>query len=629
MNIKKKMLIPFATLALVLVGCGGTNEPTYPVVTFRQARGADVRVVVKGGMTQADFEKQIPDFVYDPVSQPTGWYEARWFGMPASVEDVKADMTVNAVFDAKIFNAHFKLTEDGAGAETVVPFTFLDYKMNPNKLRSEPAVPAKTAKNWYAGNWSSYTLATRDITILPQYNENQFTATFVDALDVPVATKSFTVQDYNARPDHRFAEEPEVPEIEGYIGTWEEYELTAEDITIRPVYEPIVVTVTFPDDTTMELEYGEEYKITKAVTSLAGYEKYAAYESYLGWMLPDGSFFPTEGISTFKEDIDLSAGLKHVTFDSSADLSLMTPFRGTTTIDSTVKIEGEGSLKLTGTMWNMGINIAADFLELAFKNPAVKSVSLYALASKDTNDFGYRYNTASPTMRKFYLDKTGWGVSSTIWRRFDIPRAEYEAHKAEGINDLVYTGGTVPTIWIDDLYADVVDQTLVCGFENTGKITQPTEDNKAGRVTPFDKEEEKYSFFSNNDTFTVKDFEINHDPEFVLEGHSSLKCFKTWQYKSDGVNKNYYAAFQCDTRLIQACGENDTLEFDVYAADELLSNDVKDGKNNVMHPLLNGQWNHYSVPKAGLDEWGRFFIINGSQCEGHLYFDNIHIVRGM
>jgi len=636
MNIKKKTLIPFATLALLLVGCG-PKESTNPVVIFRQARAADVKVAVKSGMTMAELLQAAPDFVYDSVSEPEGWYEARWFGLPESIESITKDVTVSAVFDAKIFNAHFKLTEEGTGAEKLVPYTFLDYRMDKNHLRSEPEVPNHEDGDWYNKKWSTYTLAARDITVTPVYNVNGFLATFVDEEGVTVAEKSFTVADYYARPDHRFEEEPEVPVKKGFIGAWEEYELSPENMTISPVYEAISTKAYYPDGTYEEFTYGEPYELKAPTETLAD----ATYYEKNSYVDDAGEVVPLKGTWKYGEDIILKGKFVKISFEDGevpTYLTVNSAHARTVEIDSTNAIDGEKSMKITLT--RPGVDGVIDFFmtqeyyAAAFSDPDVQAITLYAKASFDTNNVAYRYWTqAGQQGRKsatYHLNKNGWGIKQAHWQRFTLTREIYNTIKEFDIASLLNIGNVSQNsvVWVDDIDVTYQDPTLMCGFEEVGKITQPTEESKAGRVAPFNAEEEKNSFHSNSDTFTVKDFEINQDPAFVKEGHSSLKLTKTWAYKADGVSKNFYAALNMDTRIVNAMDDNDTLEMDIYASEGFLSNDVCDDKGGKLASMLGGQWNHYSFTKAQLDlAYGRFMTINGSQSEGTLYFDNIHVVR--
>ncbi len=96
------------------------------------------------------------------------------------------------------------------------------------KSLKEPAVPAKEG---YEGKWSEYTLAAADIQIQSVYTPIEYTATFVDENGETVKEVKFTVETEKL-------EEPEVPAKEGCKGAWEEYELTAGDITVKPVYTP-------------------------------------------------------------------------------------------------------------------------------------------------------------------------------------------------------------------------------------------------------------------------------------------------------------------------------------------------------------------------------------------------------
>ena len=137
-------------------------------------------------------------------------------------------------------------------------------------------VPAVPVIDGYTGKWEEYELGTKDITIHPVYTAIEYTATFVNEAGETVKTETFTVKSESIA-------EPAVPEKAGYEGKWSEYTIAAADIEIRPVYTVIEYTATFVDENgakiaevpfTVESESIEE----PAVPEKGGYE--AAWEEY-------------------------------------------------------------------------------------------------------------------------------------------------------------------------------------------------------------------------------------------------------------------------------------------------------------------------------------------------------------
>lgn len=167
-----------------------------------------------------------------------------FIGWDAEIPDTMPaqNLEFNAVFKAIEYTATF-VDENG---ETVkeVKFTVEDDSID------EPAVPEKEG---YEGKWSAFTLAAADITIPAEYTAIEYTATFVDENGETVEEVKFTVETEKL-------DEPAVPEKTNYTGEWEEYELGASDITIRPVYTLAGETVVKTDS---ESEITTDYKESK------------------------------------------------------------------------------------------------------------------------------------------------------------------------------------------------------------------------------------------------------------------------------------------------------------------------------------------------------------------------------
>ncbi len=94
-----------------------------------------------------------------------------------------------------------------------------------DKSITEPSVPEKTG---YTGAWETYTLSSEDIIVNAIYTAIKYTATFMADGKV-VDTVEFTVES-------DAISEPAVPEKTGYVGKWEDYTLSAENITVNAVY---------------------------------------------------------------------------------------------------------------------------------------------------------------------------------------------------------------------------------------------------------------------------------------------------------------------------------------------------------------------------------------------------------
>ncbi len=113
-----------------------------------------------------------------------------------------------------------------------------------------PDVPEKRG---YTGTWSEYTLAASDIEITAVYEQNTYYATVtadgnvIDTIPFVYGQKSISL--------------PNVPKKEGYTGSWPNYTLSDEDITIDAVYTVNSYAVTFIKDgeiiSSCEVEFGQ------------------------------------------------------------------------------------------------------------------------------------------------------------------------------------------------------------------------------------------------------------------------------------------------------------------------------------------------------------------------------------
>lgn len=140
------------------------------------------------------------------------------------------DIVINAVYTPIIYKATF-LDINGK------VYKELTFTVEDSELYVVPEVPAVAGfrnSKWYvkldSGDvlLSEYTLGTSNITVYAKYEITKFNATFVaDGKTVGVFTFFY---------GDKYINEPEVPEKYGYIGKWEEYSLTANDIVINAIY---------------------------------------------------------------------------------------------------------------------------------------------------------------------------------------------------------------------------------------------------------------------------------------------------------------------------------------------------------------------------------------------------------
>ena len=152
-------------------------------------------------------------------------YRAVGWSMELTEDSFKqaGDISIYAIWEKIEYTATFV----GEGKTQEVKFTIDDIQKG---YITEPEVPYKYG---HEGKWAEYKLDYADITVNAEYTLKEYTATFVADGEV-VGTTTFTVEDEKLV-------EPPVPEKDGYVGSWESYEITDSDITINAVYTPVVV----------------------------------------------------------------------------------------------------------------------------------------------------------------------------------------------------------------------------------------------------------------------------------------------------------------------------------------------------------------------------------------------------
>jgi hypothetical protein len=145
---------------------------------------------------------------------------------------------------AEIFNATF-VAYDSKGeivSETVIPFTELS---DVDTLVVAPEMPEL---DHYTFEWDEFEVVFEDFTVEGRYIPNEYTITFkADGQTVDTITYTYDDQDFV---------EPDVPAKDGYVGSWEVYELQfTTDQVVNAVYTLIddetEYTATFWDGDTL------------------------------------------------------------------------------------------------------------------------------------------------------------------------------------------------------------------------------------------------------------------------------------------------------------------------------------------------------------------------------------------
>lgn len=261
----------FAILTFVLlfaigmccVACNNSSTKKSYKVSFDTDGGTEVAEIVcnEGDKLSLPTDPAKAHYTFD------GWYTNAERTADSKFDAEKAissDMTLYAKWQAVKYTVTFKA--DGKQVGEALTYTV------ENKKITEPSVPEKIG---YSGAWGKYELDCKNIEVNAVYTVIPYTVTFKADGEQVGEVLTYTVE-------NKQITEPSVPEKDGFIGEWEEYELNCENIVVNAVYTA-VYTVTFKAE---GVQVGEiltytlkNKQITEpAVPEKAGYN--GAWEEY-------------------------------------------------------------------------------------------------------------------------------------------------------------------------------------------------------------------------------------------------------------------------------------------------------------------------------------------------------------
>ncbi|MDE6585462.1 MAG: leucine-rich repeat protein [Clostridia bacterium] len=152
------------------------------------------------------------------------YYEGNWSYRYEDGETYVYD----AIYTPVVYTVSFVAEDEVIAAES---YTVEDKNITP------PPVPHK---EHYDGAWQSYSLDFEDITVNAEYSPKQYCVTFIADGEV-IDTQTYTVEENSVTP-------PAVPDKEGFTGEWEQFILTGGNVTINAYYTAIKYTAKFIAD---------------------------------------------------------------------------------------------------------------------------------------------------------------------------------------------------------------------------------------------------------------------------------------------------------------------------------------------------------------------------------------------
>ncbi len=211
---------------------GVTGEATYKASFTQALKEYEIKFVNEDGtllQTKNVTYGQTPEYTGDTPAKEAleGKYTYDFEGWTPDIASVTGTATYTAKYTEVPVDHKVTFKADGeVYKELTVPYG------------KEITAPADPEKDYYTfSGWDNNipdTMPANDLTFNALFTAIEYKATFVDESGNTVAQVPYTVES-------KKIDEPGVPGKEGYDGKWEEYELTPDGITVKPVYTPASV----------------------------------------------------------------------------------------------------------------------------------------------------------------------------------------------------------------------------------------------------------------------------------------------------------------------------------------------------------------------------------------------------
>ncbi len=355
-----------------------------------------------------------------------------------------------------------------------------------------------------------------------------------------------------------------------------------------PTYTGKKYNVYYIDGTSTEVTFGDTYKLKDANPE----GKSPSLYRYID--IDTNRLLHSTGTWNLTHDIKVRS-VFGIGFEEVGDYSIVKSAKNCTytTVD-TMAIEGTHSLAITYTQkTDIFVTLEEAFLDEAFEDPNVYSLSFRATAEFTTNNFRHRGTDADhPSMANICYEnnQTGFGLVEGMWKTFHFTRENYNVFVNVGYDALFVAGAQNVglSIYIDDIRTNYIDPKLTCDFE-TGMINTSGSNwtVRSGAIYPFTTDHIDIQCTNANDANTAHtDVSFNTDITFDF-------------YAENFFSNGHIAGGACD-------GINGQLGVD----------------------LVSGKWITLSIAKSRITSDGRFLIISGSQAVGTCYFDNFRITKG-
>ena len=208
---------------------GVTGEATYKASFTQALKEYEIKFVNEDGtlLQKKDLAYgETPEYTGDTPAKEAleGKYTYDFAGWTPGIASVTGTATYTAKYTEVPVNHKVTFKVDGeVYKELTVPYG------------KEITAPGNPEKDYYTfSGWDNDipdTMPGNDLTFNALFTAIEYKATFVDENGNTVAQVPYTVESEKI-------DEPAVPEKEEYNGAWEEYELTPEGITVKPVYTP-------------------------------------------------------------------------------------------------------------------------------------------------------------------------------------------------------------------------------------------------------------------------------------------------------------------------------------------------------------------------------------------------------
>lgn len=463
---------------------------------------------------------------HSPIDEPNvpskEGYDGEWGTYVANGS--QETITVSPVYDAITYYAVFK---DGDTVVESVPYTIETIQSSGSI--EEPNVPVHEGMD---GVWSEYELAIGGIEVNAVYELHKFYIDYVDEAGEIVESVAYNVETAGYSSIVR----PDVPEKAGYTGEWDDQGVTLTNsdthMVIAPKYTANTYQVTFPDDSTAQVTFGEDYD-------------FSAKTSYFEQLYNGNEVVAAQGKWSYPNDVVLTTkankfGYENFEETSNIDglLNLAKTTAGTPIVKDGVGVNGSRGLEVPNFYGDKGLYFTKQYLDLVFAKPEIKGLNFDFRADVECENFRHKtYNSDASgntgTGAKnvtYFAGQTGTGLL-TRWKTAQFTRAMYN----ELATNPSFDGGFVIFGTTNN------DAQRKIYIDNLTPVTYDAKEHEMSTTVMFNEaREEGSASFAGNDVL-IRDAYTNKQYIKIWGNNASITAFDySTTIKTEGLSSLHF-----------------------------------------------------------------------------------------